>query len=424
MELRQLTLTNLSRRARTVEITSYAEIILLDGRAEAAHPAFHKLFVSAAPVSGKAALLFSRRPRSAEEKPPWAFHALGVAGGHLLRGASCETDRAAFLGRNRSVRDPAALDLPGPLPDRAGFVLDPAAAIRYRVRIEAGASVRVNAFLGVAATREAAETYLDRCRDPRLAERVFSLAWTRSQVLLHQLRANEADVQHYARLAGSLFFAGPHRRGRASAIAANRKNQAALWSYGISGDRPIVLLSISDVANLDLVRQLVQAHGYWRQKGLEADLVIWSEAFAGYRQNLLDAIVGLVQAGTEGKLLDQPGGIFARNIDQVPEEDRVLFRAVARLVFSDRYVTLAEQIDRRVVSEPDIPDLVPAREPPPDEPPPPPLPPPKPRPPPPPRPPPRKISSSRMRVKKPPSKRLSTIRKPITPKANSKSSRL
>ena len=370
MELRQLTLTNLSRRARTVEITSYAEIVLLDGRAEAAHPAFHKLFVSAAGVPGKAALLFTRRPRSAEETPPWAFHALGVEGGHVLRGASCETDRAAFLGRNRSVRDPAALDLPGPLPDRAGLVLDPAAAIRYRVRLEPGQSIRANAFLGVAPTREAAETYLDRCRDPRLAERVFSLAWTRSQVLLHQLRANEADVQHYARLAGSLFFAGPHRRGRASAIAANRKNQSALWSYGISGDRPIVLLSISDVANLDLVRQLVQAHGYWRQKGLEADLVIWSEAFAGYRQDLLDAIIGLVQAGTEGKLLDQPGGIFARNIDQVPEEDRILFRAVARLVFSDRYGALADQIDRRVVPEADIPDLVPEREPPKTEPPP------------------------------------------------------
>ena len=369
LELRQLTLTNLSRRARTVEITSYAEIVLLDGRAEAAHPAFHKLFVAAAPLAGKAALLFSRRPRAADERPPWAFHALGVEGGHLLRGASCETDRAAFLGRNRSVRDPAALDQPGPLPDRAGFVLDPCAAIRYRVRLDAGQSVRVNAFLGVAATRAAAETLLDRCRDPRLAERVFSLAWTRSQVLLHQLRANEADVQHYARLAGSLFFAGPQRRGRASAIAANRRNQAALWSYGISGDRPIVLLSISDVANLDLVRQLIQAHGYWRQKGLEADLVVWSEAFAGYRQDLLDAIVGLVQAGTEGKLLDQPGGIFVRNVDQVPEEDRILFRAVARLVFSDRYGTLADQIDRRVLSEADVPELVPAREAPPEEPP-------------------------------------------------------
>lgn len=362
MELRQLTLTNLSRRARTVEITSYAEIVLLDGRTEAAHPAFHKLFVDAEPVPGKAALLFSRRPRSAEEKPPWAFHSLGVEGGLVLRGASYETDRAAFIGRNRSVRDPAALDLPGPLPDRTGLVLDPAAAIRYRVRIEAGRSIRVNAFLGAAATREAAEVYVDRCHDPRMAERVFSLAWTRSQVLLHQLRANESDVQHYARLAGSLFFAGPHRRGRASVIAANRKNQAALWSYGISGDRPIVLLSLSDAANLELVRHLVQAHTYWRQMGIEVDLVIWSEAFAGYRQDLLDAIVGLVQAGTEGKLLDQPGGIFARNIDQVPEDDRGLFRAVARLVFSDRYGTLADQIDRRVVPEPDIPELVPERQ--------------------------------------------------------------
>jgi cellobiose phosphorylase len=363
MELRQLTLTNLSRRARTIEITSYAEPVMLARRADAAHPAFHKLFVTAIAVPDKAALLFTRRPSSADEHPPWMFHFLGVVGGLVLRGPSYETDRAAFIGRNRSERNPAALDLSGPLPDRTGFPSDPVAAVRYRVRIEPGRAIQVNAFLGVAATREAAEIYVDRCRDPRMAERVFSLAWTRSQVLLHQLRIREADAQHYARLAGSLFFASPHRRGRASIIAANRRNQAALWSYGISGDRPIVLLSITDTANLDLVRSLVQAHSYWRQKGLETDLVIWSEAFAGYRQDLLDAIIGLVQAGTQGKLLDQPGGIFARNIDQVPEDDRILFQAVARLVFSDRYGTLEEQIDRRVVFEADILELAPDRQP-------------------------------------------------------------
>ncbi len=356
MELRQLTLTNLSRKARTIEITSYAEIVLLDGRAEAAHPAFHKLFVQAEPALDKAALLYTRRPRSAGETPPWMFHSLHVEGGANLRGPTAETDRAAFLGRGRSVRNPAALDGSGPLPDRAGIVLDPVAALRYRVRLEAGQSVKVNAFLGVAPTREAAEACIDRCRDPHMADRVFSLAWTRSQMLLHQLRASEAEVQHFARLAGSLLYASPHRRDRARVLAANRRNQAALWSYGISGDRPIVLLSIADLANLDLVRHLVQAHSYWRQKGLEVDLVIWSEAFAGYRQSLLDAIVGLVQAGTEAKLLDQPGGIFVRNIDQVPEDDRVLIRAVARLVFSDRYGTLADQIDRRVVPDADIPE--------------------------------------------------------------------
>jgi cyclic beta-1,2-glucan synthetase len=359
MELRQLTLTNLSRRARTVEITSYAEVVLLNGRSEAAHPAFHKLFVQTHTARDKASLLFTRRPRSANETHPWMFHTMFVAGGTVLRGATFETDRAAFIGRGRSIHRPAALDQPGPLADRTGLVLDPAAAIRYRVRIEAGESIRVNAFLGIAPTREAVDTYVDRCHDPRMAERIFSLAWTRSQVLLHQLRVNEADVQNYGRLAGSLLYANPHRRGRASALAANRRNQAALWSYGISGDRPIVLLSITDQTNLDLVRNLVQAHTYWRQKGLEVDLVIWSEAYAGYRQNLLDAIIGLVQAGTEAKLLDQPGGIFVRNVDQVPEEDRLLFRAVARIVLSDRHGTLAEQIDRRVIPESDIPELLP-----------------------------------------------------------------
>jgi cellobiose phosphorylase len=362
VELRQLTLTNLSRRPRTIEITSYSEPVLLAGRAEAAHPAFHKLFVTAMPLPGKGALLFSRRPSSADEQPPWMFHFLGVEGGLVLRGPSYETDRVAFIGRNRSTRNPTALDQPGPLPNKAGFVLDPVAAVRYRVRIEPGHSVRVNAFLGVAPTRNAAEIYVDRCLDPNMSERVFSLSWTRSQVLLHQLRISEADAQRYGQLAGSLFFAGPHRRGRAGTIAANRKNQAALWSYGISGDRPIVLLSITDIANLDLVRSLVQAHGYWRQKGLETDLVILSEAFSGYRQDLLDAIIGLVQAGTEGKLLDQPGGIFLRNIDQVAEDDRTLFQAVARLVFSDRYGALEDQIERRVVPEVDIPALEPKRQ--------------------------------------------------------------
>ncbi|MDD4341756.1 MAG: glucoamylase family protein, partial [Kiritimatiellae bacterium] len=359
MELRQLTLTNLSRRARTIEITSYAEVVLFNGPSEAAHPAFNKLFVQSHTARDKASLVFTRRPRAADDTHPWMFHTLLVAGGTLLRGATFETNRAAFIGRGRTLRNPAGLDIPGPLPDREGLVLDPIAAIRYRVRIEAGATIRVNAFLGIAPDRPAVDTYVDRCHDPRMPDRVFSLAWTRSQVLLHQLRVNEADVQNYARLAGSLLYAGAHRRGRASIIAANRRNQAALWSYGISGDRPIVLLAITDQANLDLVRNLVQAHTYWRQKGLEVDLVIWSEAYAGYRQNLLDAIIGLVQAGTEGKLLDQPGGIFVRNIDQIPEEDRTLFRAVARLVFSDRYGTLADQIDRRVVDDPDIPELVP-----------------------------------------------------------------
>ena len=105
---------------------------------------------------------------------------------------------------------------------------------------------------------------------------------------------------------------------------------------------------MSDLSSLELARTLIEAHAYWRHKGLRVDLIIWAEAAAGYRQSLLDAIVGLVHGTSEGKLLDQHGGIFVRNIEQVPEEDQLLIQAVARIVLSDRFGSLTAQLDRRV----------------------------------------------------------------------------
>ena len=66
---------------------------------------------------------------------------------------------------------------------------------------------------------------------------------------------------------------------------------------------PIVLLQIGEPANIDLVRQLIQAHAYWRLKGLAVDLVICNEDHAGYRQALHDQIMGLIAAGAEANLM-------------------------------------------------------------------------------------------------------------------------
>ena len=87
----------------------------------------------------------------------------------------------------------------------------------------------------------------------------------------------------------------------------NRRGQSGLWGYGISGDLPIVLLRIDDQENIELVRQLVQAHAYWRIKGLMVDLVIWNEDDSGYRQTLQDQIMGLIAASPEAPVGGQAG---------------------------------------------------------------------------------------------------------------------
>jgi cellobiose phosphorylase len=141
----------------------------------------------------------------------------------------------------------------------------------------------------------------------------------------------------------------------------NQRGQSGLWGYAISGDLPIVLLQIGDAANIDLVRQLVQAHAYWRLKGLVVDLVIWNEDHAGYRQRLQDQIMGLIASGIEASVIDRPGGIFVRLAEQISSEDRILLQSVARAVITDCRGTLAEQLELRSPPESRVPRLVPSR---------------------------------------------------------------
>ena len=175
-------------------------------------------------------------------------------------------------------------------------MLDPIVAIRYRLALDPGESVTVNVVSGIGETREACLGLVEKYQDRRLADRVFDLAWTHNQVALRQINASEADAQLYCRLASSVIYANASLRADPSVLIKNRRGQSGLWGYSISGDLPIVLLQIEDPANIDLVRQLIQAHAYWRLKGLAVDLMIWNEDHAGYRQLLHDQIMGLIAA--------------------------------------------------------------------------------------------------------------------------------
>ncbi|GMU21218.1 MAG: hypothetical protein AMXMBFR13_13110 [Phycisphaerae bacterium] len=349
VEVRRITVTNRGRSRKSLQFTSFAEVVLAHPAADAAHPAFGNLFVQTQIVRGRHAILCTRRPRSASERPPWMLHLMAVQG-QVTREASFETDRSEFIGRGRRITDPAAVHVED-LSDSEGAVLDPAVAVRQTVSVGPEEAVAVVIVTGVAETRDAATALIEKYHDVRLAERVFELAWTHSQVVLRQLDSTEAEAQLYGRLASSILYLNPQRRAPAGMIARNRRGQWGLWGYGISGDFPIVLLRIADITRLGIVRQLVRAHAYWRVKGFPVDLVIWNEDVSGYRQELQDQIMGIIAASPELHMVDQPGGIFVRRVEQIPEEDRVLMQAVARVILSDAAGTLAEQVDRRMRSE-------------------------------------------------------------------------
>jgi cellobiose phosphorylase len=360
VELRRITVTNRASVARVIEFTSYAEVVLATPAADEAHPAFSNLFVQTEFAPKSSAILCTRRASSPAAKPPWLLHLMVGQGGEQGK-VSCETDRARFIGRGRTLANPAAMQERAPLSNTTGSVLDPIISLRRTVSLPPNETATVDLVIGVTESRESALALVEKYQNSRMADRTFDLAWTHSQVTLRHLNATEREAQLYGQMAGALLYADPAQRAGPGVLRTNRRGQSGLWSYGISGDAPIVLLQIGDAAKIALVQQVVRAHSYWRMKGLTVELMILNEDRSIYRQPLQEEITALIASGVEAQMLDKPGGIFVRRREQVPRDDLVLLQAAARIVLNDEDGTLAEQLERRGALEPPVPPFAPTR---------------------------------------------------------------
>jgi cyclic beta-1,2-glucan synthetase len=356
VEVRRITLANHDTFSRTLEVTSFAEIVLNDPRADLAHPAFGKLFLETEWLPQWDALLCRRRPRAANHKPVFAVHCVSNDIAQIGQ-TEHETDRAQFLGRRRTAANPEAITKR--LSGTVGAVLDPIFALRRTVRLAPGSSATISFATAVTDTREAALSLADQYRTSTAANRAFELAWANSRVELVDLGLTPALSHLFQRLAGHVLF--PPRALRATAaVVANRQGQPGLWRYGISGDLPIMLVCVSEADGLPLARQALQAHAFWRGRGFTVDLVLLADRPASYREELYEALATLARASDSRDTIDRPGGVFVRRASQLGD-DRGLLLAAARVVLMGDRGTLADQTDALSRTRELPPPLVPSR---------------------------------------------------------------
>ncbi|MFI5394795.1 MAG: GH36-type glycosyl hydrolase domain-containing protein [Candidatus Binatia bacterium] len=353
-EVRRVSLSNLGSRAREIELTSYAEVVLAPPAADAAHPAFSKLFVQTEFVTDVGALLATRRPRSPGDSQVWAAH-LAVVEGESVGTRQFETDRARFLGRGRGIRTPISVIDGRPLSNTVGTVLDSIFSLRCCVRLPPGATVRVAFWTLIAPSRSEALDLADKHHDSTAFERAVTLAWTQAQVQLHHLGVGPDEAHLFQRLANHVLYSDPALRPSSEVLKRNERGQSALWPHGISGDLPIVLVRIDEVEDLEIVRQLLRAHEYWRMKRLAVDLVILNERPSSYTADLqaaLEAILRASQSRRHPEAEDARGSVFVLRADLMSVEVRTLLQSVARAVLLSRRGSLFEQVHRLGESEP------------------------------------------------------------------------
>jgi len=350
-EIRLITLTNRSLRTRRFQLTSYTELALCPHSADVAHPGFQKLFIQTEGVPEKQALLAWRRLRAPDEKPIWAGHLLA---GRIEKGSfEYETDREAFLGRGLTPGNAVALNRR--LSGRSGFVLDPIFSARGEIRINPGGQARL-AFITVCGeSRERVEALIDKYRDLNLAERALELAWTRAQLQFRYLSIQADQAQQFMELASHIVYPNDRMRSSADRLRQNRLGQSNLWGHGLSGDLPIVLVTVSDSNDLPLVRETLLAHAFWAVRGIRTDLIVLNYEAAGYTQPLNEELRRLIHVYSLQTGVNQPGGIHLLSAEQMPAEDLNLLYCVSRVILAATRGSLSQQLRDSLVAMPELP---------------------------------------------------------------------
>lgn len=350
-EGRRIELVNTTGKDRVLEITSYAELALATDDAEAAHPAFSRLFVETE-IADKGATIFARRrKRGPQDADIHAVHFVTDPAG-VIENTRAETDRRVFIGRGRSIRRPAAFDRKTTFDSKmdldgsAGCVMDPVAAIRCRVRIAARKKIALVFWTMAASSRKTLKANIAWHRRANAFTREFSAAWTDARVTSYQIGLSPQEVTDYQKYAGYLIY--PERLWLPpQMIARNLGSQSDLWPMSISGDYPLFVLRFDNENDIPVLQGLLRAHEYWRRCGLVADIVILNERASSYAQDTQRAIDWLCES-YRSRSKDAAGKvhIFTPRLDMISRKSLDTLLAAARIVLHAGNGSLSEQLKR------------------------------------------------------------------------------
>ncbi|MDX1663143.1 MAG: glucoamylase family protein [Candidatus Promineifilaceae bacterium] len=343
VEIRRVTVHNSGEAWRSLRLTSYAEVVLTDQETDRRHPAFAKLFVESEYLPELNALLFRRRPRAAHENPLYLLHLLLPEEGVAATGAH-EADRRQFLGRGRTDRNAQAIVGDGWLTGTTGPTLDSVMALGQRVELAPHATTLVALITVAADSRERALELAAAYRSWAAVQRTFAEARMEAEGEVRRLELDSLLLEQAQQLLSLLFYPHPIQRPEPALLATNELGQPGLWSFGISGDNPIILVRLKQETEGELLQDLLRIHTFWRNRNLEIDLVVLNLQESNYGRALQGFIHRLIQRAGVDEWLNRQGGLFVVKADQITAAEQRLLQTAARVVLDGTVPSLGDHL--------------------------------------------------------------------------------
>jgi len=300
IEFRMVELRNDSDKTLDVELLSAFEPTLMDHLADESHPAFASMFIRAQWLVTHQSLLYERKPRLPTEQGLQMAHFLTTTDPRIL-GVSLQTDRERWLGRNHTSANPlAAFD---PLPETtfepSKFLvtgLDPICALAVKVRLAPRARIQLTFATAVSDSESTLRAVIDKYRQTNNVKRASLMSATLMGIRLRGLRVSADNFAAIQILTTALLLTLTRpstRPTKADGVQLGVCDRRLLWRFGVSGDRPLILVSAGVIQGLGLLRVMAQALNYWSWGGIACDLVVVNSEPASYDMPLQREVIAL-----------------------------------------------------------------------------------------------------------------------------------
>ena len=211
-------------------------------------------------------------------------------------------------------------------------------AYRTAIEIDKNNEKNINLIISVSENRNEAIKNVQKYSNFEVIERAVKLSRAQVEAKIQYLGISGKDVNLYQRILSHLLL----KYGKPS--IKNRKNKiyktSELWKLGISGDNPILLVKVSEIAEIDIIKELVKAYEYYQIQNIKIDLVIINEEIESYENYLQESINEIIW---NFRSSSSPNGIYVLN--NLSDQDKELLEVRSNLILCGNYGKIDFQLD-------------------------------------------------------------------------------
>ena len=341
VELRRLEIQNNSNKEKILEVTSYFEPVLSKKEQDYAHQAFNNLFLIYKYDEKLNSIIVKRKDR---ENPSNKIYLIAKMQTNCekIGETEFEINKEKFVGRN-NLELPNMIKNSTPLSKKVGLVTEGILALKNTIKIEPGAKVFVDFIISVEHEKELAIKNIQKYDIIENVTREFDIVKAKTEAEARYLGIKGRDIDIYQTIMSYIIFDNPLKRNEK--LGYKRYEQKDLWKYGISGDLPIITVTIKYINDIYVIKQIIKLYEFLKNKNIKIELVIINEENYSYENYIRDEIETTILNTHLAYMKNIYGGIFVLSKSEMDIQDVNLLKFASNIVIDSHMGNLENIIN-------------------------------------------------------------------------------